>query len=121
MKKRSLGWIVLIIFISLSALVLRPVPIVREQAAQRVEGVLVQVYSDENKDVTFRLKDNPVTYYVNRGITEGLDPAQLEGQYLGQTVTLHYPMYWTPLDPFGKIRHISKVTVGSEVLFNELR
>lgn len=32
-----------------------------------------------------------------------------------------YPKYWTPLDWNNKTIHLSKVEIGTEILFNELK
>mgnify|MGYP007079441213 CR=1 FL=1 len=42
-------------------------------------------------------------------------------QLVGNETTIKYPKYWTPLDWNNKTKHLSKLQVGHEVLFNELK
>ena len=113
----SLGFL----FIILCALIFRPVPIVEERKAIAIEGIVVDVIDGGNSDVFIRLKDDNRRYYVNRGLDAGLNVNDLKNKLVKNKVVLKYPKYWTPLDWNNKIRHISKVEFGNEVLYNELK
>jgi hypothetical protein len=95
-----------LLLFALAVLIFRPVPIVKEEKALVVTGILSKVKGSENQDVFLKLKDDPTRYYINRGMELGLKVADLEKRLIGQEVTLKYPQYWTPLDPNNNIRHV---------------
>ena len=101
--------------------IFRPVPIVNEDEAITVTGIVDAVYEGGVKDVVFRLKNNQQRYYINRGLENGLNLKDLQSRLTGLEVTLKYPKYWTPLDWNNSIRHASKLVFQGEVLFNELK
>jgi len=86
-----------------------------------VEGTVPQIYEAGIKDVVFILKGNDTHYYINRGLENGLVLNELKDKLIGQKIKIWYPKYWTPLDPKNAIRHLSKLALGQEVIFNELR
>jgi len=113
----GLGFLILVSGI----LVLRPVPIVDEDEAIVEQGIVASISEGGVKDVLIRLENNQRRYYINRGLENGLDLKQLREQLIGKSVTIKYPDYWTPLDWDNRIRHISKLEIENEVIFNELR
>jgi hypothetical protein len=113
----TLGVIVFII----GLLIFRPVPIVKEDRAIAVKGTVMSIYEGGVKDVVFKLKDNHVKYYINRGLENGLELNTLKEKLIGNEVVIKYPKYWTPLDWNNEIRHLSKLEFGDEVIFNELK
>ena len=117
-KKITLGLFLFLLFCCV--LIFRPVPIVAENQAVVVSGVVEKMKLTEGNDFVFQLKDNPVRYYINRGVEVGLDYENFEKNLLGKEVVFKYPRYWTPLDWNNSIRHISKVEHQNEVYFNEL-
>ena len=123
MKKVILGLAIVfgVAFLILGILCLRPVPIVEEKDAITVEGVVVGVYETGANDVFFKLNEDDVRYYVNRGTELGLNVDNLREKLIGNQVVLKYPNYWTPLDWNNKIRHLSKIEFNNEIIFNELR
>ncbi len=111
-----------IVFIFLAAiLIFRPVPIVQEENALVVYGMVEKIKLTEGNDFVFKLKDNPTKYYINRGIEAGLDYNEFKQSVINKKVVVKYPKYWTPLDWNNTVRHISKVETDGEVLFNELK
>jgi len=112
-----LGILMLIVGVS----VFGPVPIVTEDEALVVTGVVESVHEGTSFDVVIRLVDQSRRYYINRGLERGLSMHDLEDKLVGKEAILKYPKYWTPLDWNGSTVHISKVEVGDEVIFNELK
>jgi hypothetical protein len=108
-------------FLFIATLILRPVPIVTESEALTTSGTVTYVYEGGVKDVVLRIKDSPRTYYINRGLEEGLDIKALQEKLIGEEVTIKYPQYWTPLDWNDKVKHLSKLEHRGEVIYNELR
>jgi len=108
-------------FLFIATLILRPVPIVTESEALTTSGTVTYVYEGGVKDVVLRIKDSPRTYYINRGLEEGLEIKALQEKLIGEEVTIKYPQYWTPLDWNDKVKHLSKLEHRGEVIYNELR
>ena len=119
--KRIITYTFLFIFFSVPLLILRPVPIVAESEALTMKGVVTYIYEGGIKDVVFRIKDTETIYYINRGLENGLDLAELKEKLIGKEVTIKYPKYWTPLDWDNNINHLSKLEFEGEVIFNELK
>lgn len=76
---------------------------------------------DESKDIAVHVKDGEGRYYINRGLEAGLDVAQLEAEALNQKASIHYAKHWSLLNYDRKHRHVSRITVGDKILFNEIR
>ena len=105
----------------LGFLIIKPVPIVAEEKAVAVQGLVVDIFEGGVKDVVFKLNNDNSSYYINRGLEHGLTIEDLKEKLVGNHVILKCPKYWTPLDWNNKTRHISKVEFNDEVLFNEFR
>lgn len=110
-----------VLFLILCVLVFRPVPIIYEDQALEVSGVVEKIKHTEGDDYVFKLKDNPTKYYINRGTEQGLNFDEFQSQILNQKIVVKYPEYWTPLDWNNSIRHISKVELNGKTLFNEFK
>lgn len=110
-----------IAFIIVCVLIFRPVPIIYEEDAIEKTGIVEKIKHTEGDDYVFKLKNNPTKYYINRGTEQGLDYKTFESQVLNKKIVIKYPKYWTPLDWNNSIRHISKVELQGETLFNEFR
>lgn len=108
------------LFLIAAMLILRPVPIVQEDRALEVEGLVKTIYEGGENDVVFLLEDNQTRYYINRGLEMGLNLESLQKELIGQEVLIKYPKYWTPLDWNDEIKHLSKLVYGDSVYFNEL-
>lgn len=110
-----------IAFVIVCVLIFRPVPIIYEEDAIEKIGIVEKIKHTEGDDYVFKLKNNPTKYYINRGTEQGLDYKTFESQVLNKKIVIKYPKYWTPLDWNNSIRHISKVELQGETLFNEFR
>jgi hypothetical protein len=109
------------LFMTLVATALRPVPILPEDSCSVASGTVTEVREGEAWDLMFRLEGDPHDYYVNRGLRRGLTLRGLRRSLAGEGVTFTYPPHWTPLDPLGSMRHVSKVECAGAVLFDETR
>ena len=118
MKKIIFISVTFLLFIA-GILIFRPVPIISEDKAVVVEGVVSEIHERGVKDIVFKLKGDNTAYYINRGLEHDLTIEGLKEKLVGNHVILKYPKYWTPLDWNNKIRHISKVEFNNDVLFNE--
>jgi len=73
------------------------------------------------KDISVSLKGDHNYYYINRGLEAGLQVAELKDKTLHQTASIHYARHWSLLNYERKYRHISRVTVGDEIIYNEIQ
>jgi hypothetical protein len=101
--------------------IFRPVPMVQESKAIAITGKVDVIHGTKNHDIFIYLKDVPQRFYINRGTEAGLSVSDLSDKLEGEIVTLKYPKYWTPLDWNNRVKHISKLEYGQEVIFNELK
>lgn len=108
------------VFIILAAMTLKPVPMVSEKECLSQVGIVSEVFEGGTLDVVIRLKDNDERFYINRGLERGLDLVTIKSDLIGHEVTLKYPDHWTPLDPFNRTHHLSKVVLGDKVIFTEI-
>ncbi|MFO7863575.1 MAG: hypothetical protein R6U85_06210 [Salinivirgaceae bacterium] len=122
MKKKlfiGLGSLLGLFFILTLGFILKPVPIVTEDEALVEEGIVESISEGGTNDVLFILANSETRFYINRGLESGLDLGVLKEKLIGQKVVFKYPKYWTPLDWNDKIKHVSKVEFGNEIIFDE--
>jgi hypothetical protein len=119
LKKLFIG-LGILLFVA-AILILRPVPIISEDQAIVESGIVSDIYEGGENDVVFRLENQKRRYYINRGLENGLELADLQERLIGREITLKYPDYWTPLDWNDEIKHLSKVEIEGEIVFNELK
>jgi len=110
-----------VLFILSLGFVFKPVPIVSEEKALIEKGIVKSISEGGTNDVLFILENSDTRFYINRGLENGLDLNLLKEKLIGQEVVFKYPKYWTPLDWDNKIKHLSKVEFGNEIIFNELK
>jgi hypothetical protein len=111
---------VLVVVVTFFFLALRPVPIPEEKDCLITTGRVVQVYESGTKDITIRLQNADETFYINRGLEAGLDMKKLRADLAYNVITIKYPDHWTPLDPSGSTRHVSKIELDGKTIFTEL-
>lgn len=87
----------------------------------RVEGIVDEIWEAGEKDIVFRLYDHEKVYYINRGLEQGLTLEDLRKKLLQRKVIIYHPKYWAPLDPNGYSKHLSKLMLKDEVIYNEIR
>ena len=113
------------ILLSLAALfflflVLRPLPRANPDHCSLVEGIVARIYEAGTQDIVFKLQGNTVNYYINRGLEHGLDLALLRQSLADQEVSIYYLKHWTPLDPNDQVKHIARLELGQEVIYDEM-
>ena len=109
-----------ILFVLLTAFILRPVPTPAEKDCFVVKGTVAHIYEGGVKDVVFVLNGQKQYFYINRGLEQGLNLAVLKKQLHGKEIIIKYPDYWSLLDPGKSIRHISKVEYAGKTVFSEI-
>lgn len=123
MKKNILATAAAVVmFVTLAAFTLRPVPVPEdEKECLSVTGTVSNIFEGGVKDVVIMLKDNPKTYYINRGLENGLDLEALRKELEGKEITIKYPDYWSLLDPGKKLLQISKIEHDGKTVYNEIQ
>lgn len=118
MKKRFTIFLAITLFITLCGLALRPVPVLPEEKLHIVEGFVEQISEGSSEDIVFKLHDSQNRYYINRGLEQGLDLADLRARLIGRKVTIKYPQYWSLMS--GGSTHLSKLEHNGQTVFSEL-
>ena len=118
MNKKVFLLILGVLLFILMALTFRPI-IPTQSNSEKLSGTLIDIYEGGVKDICFRLNGVKKNYYINRGLEQGLRIDSLKKKLLNQNIDLYYAKHWTPLDPDGKTRHITRLEFNGEVLFTE--
>ena len=123
MIKKAINILAILFFLSFlvfAVLILRPVPSPSEEECLVVEGMVGAVYESGVKDISIALKDHSTSFYINRGLENGLTLDSFTQKIIHQKVTIKYPDYWTPLDADNSIKHVSKIYLDKEVVYSEI-
>ncbi|MEL7341594.1 MAG: hypothetical protein AAGM67_14035, partial [Bacteroidota bacterium] len=87
MKSRKIfPWILVVGFLSIAILIFRPVPQTTADNAVFVTGIVNNIHEGGGKDIVFKLQGKTQTYYINRGLEQGLILADLKAKLIGQEV-----------------------------------
>jgi hypothetical protein len=80
---------------------------------KKIKGLIVSIKErgGEN-DIVFKLKDDPKTYYINRGLQYGLNLDTIQIYLLNQEAELHYNKTLFLSSPFP----ISEIKAGKRVI-----
>lgn len=108
-----------IVLFLLFALIFRPVSVPTENNTVAITGIVEELREGGRYDLVFRFKDDPVRYYVNRGLQTTFNLNEARDLMLGKEVTIKYVKHWTPLDHKGKVKHIGEVIFNDEILYTE--
>ncbi len=116
-KPRFFYWIMAVLFI-IGILTLRPIENITAGDCRTAEGTIILLDDRGGEgDIYFALEgDTDVRYYINRGVESGVDPRAIDGRY----VLLRYADHWSPMDPFGKNRHVAELIISDQVFYSEL-
>ena len=121
MKKSSLLITFGFLLFALAAATLRPVIVPKDANKCLVaKGKVAKIYEGGSKDVTFRLEGDKTTYYINRGLEQGLDLEDLNNWLIGKNVTIRFPKHWTLLDPNNTMKHLSILEHNGTEIYNEI-
>ena len=108
--KYSLVYFVLLFCLVFVILALRPITTLHMSHCISKSRIVQSIIAHEGStDINIRI-DDEVQYYINRGLELGLTEACLKNKILGEEIIIHYADHWTPLDPNGLVRHLSRVS-----------
>lgn len=110
--------ITLLLYIGIKAC--SPVPIPLERYCREVKGLVSAIHLDGTGDIFFTIDNTNKRFYINHGLSKGLEIDTLKAMLIGNEVVIKYPRYWTPLDPLNRVRHISKLEFQDSTIFSEL-
>ena len=110
-----------IAFFVLCILCLRPVPALTKYNAIIDQPIIEEIFEAGDKDIVFTDKHSDKAYYINRGLEKDLSIVSLQARLLNKRVSITYPRHWTLLDPGGKVKHLSKLEIEGEVIYDESR
>lgn len=102
-------------------LALRPIMNPSLEKSDLVMGTLTGVLETNTPggDVFLKLAEDDRRFYINRGVENGVSPETWKKEFTGKPVKLYYARHWTPLDPFGSTKHVTRVELKEEVLYSE--
>lgn len=114
--------ILAVLFIAFIVMALRPIMNLHMDDCASVTGTIDRlVFHEGSKDIGMGIVEDANRYYINRGLELGLEESSLRPKIMDQKVTIHYADHWTPLDPKMQTRHIARITLGDEIIYNEIK
>ena len=84
-----------------------------ESECEIIEGIVTGIGEGGVKDVKFTLAGTKNCFYINRGLENQFNLADLERQILGKKVTIFYSNHTNILSGKNPSRHIRKLKIGS--------
>lgn len=118
MKKTILIAILAVLAIFL-ILVLKPIDTSAENSV-KVTGIVESVSEGGAKDLVFKLNNDSLSYYINRGLENGFQLQKAKNDLIGKEIKIFYAKNWTPLAPFGTTnKHITHCAANDSVLYSE--
>ena len=118
MKKKA-TYLFLLLLVVFLVLVLRPIDTSKVNS-EIVIGTVTTVSKGGANDLVFELKNDNISYYINRGLENGFTLSQAKKEFIGKKVVLNYAKNWTPLAPFGtSSKHITYLTIDGKIKYTE--
>ncbi|MEQ9064461.1 MAG: hypothetical protein RIE58_09820 [Vicingaceae bacterium] len=118
--KNTLVFLLILALLVFILLVFRPVPIQSEADSIRISGIVDTIFEIGVLDVNLVLRETQKSYYINRGLEKGIKLEVFQRTLMGEEVILIHPDYWTPLDPFNRHKHITKLMHNDLTVYSEL-
>lgn len=112
---RVWGWV---LTLTMLASVFVPVTNDASEPEREAKGTLESLtWSTESEDVFIILRGDPCHYYINRGLSMGLDTSLWTRELLGREITLHVVDRPAGLNWFGSVGPVRGVVVGADTLY----
>lgn len=116
---KTFFYVIILAFVIFILLALGPIDTSKSNCI-KVSGVVENTFEGGIKDLVFELKDDTISYYINRGLENGFILSQTKKEFIGKNVTLYYAKNWTPLAPFGTTsKHAVQVAINDTVIYSE--
>ncbi len=120
MKKQFLLLLSTGLLLTTAIIIFRPVPILPEERLSVISGTVEDIFEAGEFDIVLTMKENGNSYYINRGLEQGLSIQDLEKKLINQKVTIKYPDFWSPLQT-EDLKHLSKLIYQNQVIYTELK
>ena len=120
MKKQFLLLLSTGLLLTTAIIIFRPVPILPEERLSVISGTVEDIFEAGEFDIVLTMKENGNSYYINRGLEQGLSIQDLEKKLINQKVTIKYPDFWSPLQT-EDLKHLSKLIYQDQVIYTELK
>lgn len=113
--------LLILVFIFLAAS-FRPLPKASLKNSEIIKAKLIDIGESEGDfDIGLRLENDENFYYINRGLENGVNLEALQESLLNQEVEVFYIKHFTPIDPKQRSRHISRIKVGNQIVYDEIK
>ena len=117
----SVSSVLFVIFMWLMIQTFRPIRNVTADDVLEITGTVTKVEEGSGFDIVISIENDSHYYYINRGLQIGLTIGKLQHQLLNKKVTLYSIHRWTIFTRDGNMGHISKLILGDQVIFNEIK
>lgn len=119
MKKQFLLLLSTGILLTSAIIIFRPIPILPEERLSVISGTVEDIFEEGEFDIVLTMKEDQNSYYINRGIEQGLSINDLKSKLIDKEVIIKYPNFWSPLQN-SHIRHLSKLIYENQIIYTEL-
>lgn len=117
--KKTILIITLAVVVILLILALKPINTSAENSV-KVTGIVQSVSEEGAKDLVITLKNDSLSYYINRGLENGFQLQKAKNDFIGKEIKIFYAKNWTLLAPFGTTsKHITHFVANDSVLYSE--
>jgi hypothetical protein len=102
-------------------LVLRPVPLTRENSIA-LRAIVSKVTEGPEDNVILKLDNGRGIYFINHGLAKGLSLDSLQRELINREVTVLYlkPGPLAALSPVSDTRHITELSLNGRLIYTEL-
>ena len=116
----KLLWISAVLFFLLLVHSLIPLPQANASNCATVQGEIKNVKEGDGPgDVLISISGDEGYYYINRGLHNGIKLDVLTNQLMNKTAKVYYIKHWSLLNFNGKSRHVARIEIGEELVYNE--
>ncbi|MBN8671516.1 MAG: hypothetical protein J0L80_12570 [Chitinophagales bacterium] len=118
------GTVLAIVLSGIISLFLSAIPEKSNRAdTKMLKGKLISITSCcSGSDIIFHIaNDGSKSYYINRGIENGLDIKKLEKDLIGKQIIIYYHRHsWNIINYRDQIRHICELRTADKVYYTEI-
>jgi hypothetical protein len=108
------------IFLVLLAYSVMPLPMANPSNCGAVVGKVESVKAGDGPgDILVTFSGDNDYYYINRGLENGIRLEVLSKQLVDKTAKVYYIKHWSLLNFNSKTRHIARIEVGEQLVYNE--
>ncbi|MEO0896002.1 MAG: hypothetical protein AAFY71_06360 [Bacteroidota bacterium] len=121
MKSTSIIYGILLFLLAFAVMAFRPIQHSTLAQTEKIAATFVKATEKGGPaDINLSFQGDEHYYYINRGTEAGLQPNELNSLLVGKEVEVYFAKHWTPLDPFGHVRHVCRIVYKGEILFDDI-